>query len=76
MTEKRPPTPIHGTLFARIIRTTVAEGRISAISLPKLDNRFIVVGTRDIGGTNRIKAIVNAMPLFTSSTVEIGRAHV
>jgi len=69
VTEKRPPTPIHGTLFARIIRTTVAEGRISAISLPKLDNRFIVVGTRDIGGTNRIKAIVNAMPLFTSSTV-------
>ena len=65
-------------LTGLIVRTTVARGKIRNITLPTLDNRFTVVGTRDIGGTNRVKAIVNATPLFTSSTVsykgQIGRA--
>ena len=56
-------------LTGLIVRTTVARGKIRNITLPTLDNRFTVVGTRDIGGTNRVKAIVNATPLFTSSTV-------
>ncbi len=69
MTEKRPTIPTLGTLYALIVRTTVDSGKISRITLPQLDSRFTVVGTRDIGGTNRIKAMVNAMPLFTSSAV-------
>ncbi len=56
-------------LTGMIVRTTVASGKIRHIALPALDNRFTVVGTRDIGGTNRVKAMVNSTPLFTSSTV-------
>jgi len=69
VTEKRPPTPKLGTLTGLIVRTTVAGAKIRHITLPTLDNRFTVVGTRDIGGTNRVKAMVNSMPLFTSSAV-------
>ena len=69
MTEKRPPIPQLGTLTGLIVRTTVERGKIRHITLPTLDNRFTVVGTRDIGGTNRVKALVNSLPLFTSSTV-------
>ena len=44
-------------LTGLIVRTTVARGKIRNITLPTLDNRFTVVGTRDIGGTDR-KSVV------------------
>ncbi|HZJ87761.1 MAG TPA: molybdopterin cofactor-binding domain-containing protein [Sphaerochaeta sp.] len=59
----------HGTLQGLIIRSTIERGTIRKITLPELDNRFVVIATRDITGTNRLRINDVTMPLLTSSTV-------
>ncbi|NMA22112.1 MAG: molybdopterin-dependent oxidoreductase [Spirochaetales bacterium] len=69
MADKRNPNSHQGLLHGIIIRSTVESGKIQHITLPELDSRFVVIAPRDIGGTNRVRALANSMPLLTSSTI-------
>ncbi|MXI87323.1 molybdopterin cofactor-binding domain-containing protein [Sphaerochaeta halotolerans] len=69
MAEKRSSTGKVTTLHGYIVTSSVDAGRIEEISLPALDNNFVLVTTRDIPGTNRVRVLDASTPLLTSSTI-------
>lgn len=69
MAEKKPSTSRVTALHGLIVTASVDAGRIEEISLPELDANFILVTTRDIPGTNRVRTLDAATPLLTSSTI-------
>ena len=69
MAEKKPSTSKVTALHGLIVTASVDAGRIEEISLPELDANFILVTTRDIPGTNRVRTLDAATPLLTSSTI-------
>jgi xanthine dehydrogenase molybdopterin-binding subunit B len=70
MAEKKA-TPINkmNNLHGIIIRSTVDEGQIVDIQLPKMDSHFLIIAARDIPGNNRIQILDNQMPLLASSQI-------
>ena len=56
-------------LHGIIIRSTIESGMVLGVSLPKLDSRFFVVGSRDVVGNNLIRILESNIPLFTSSRI-------
>ena len=69
MAEKRSSTGKVTTLHGYIVTSSVDAGRIEEISLPTLDNNFVLVTTRDIPGTNRVRVLDASTPLLTSSVI-------
>ncbi len=67
--KKRSSTGKVTTLHGYIVTSSVDAGRIEEISLPTLDNNFVLVTTRDIPGTNRVRVLDASTPLLTSSTI-------
>lgn len=76
MAEKKPSAGKVAMLHGLVITSSVDAGRIEEITLPELDNNFILVATRDIPGTNRIRVLDSAVPLLTSSTISYHRQPV
>lgn len=56
-------------LHGMVITSSIDAGRIEEISLPEFDNNFVLVTTRDIPGTNRVRTLDASVPLLTSSTI-------
>ncbi|WP_319757516.1 molybdopterin cofactor-binding domain-containing protein [uncultured Sphaerochaeta sp.] len=69
MADKRSSTGKVTTLHGYIVTSSVDAGRIEEISLPTLDNNFVLVTTRDIPGTNRVRVLDASTPLLTSSVI-------
>lgn len=69
MAEKKPFMNKATLLHGMVITSSVDAGRIDEIQLPELDTNFVLVTTRDIPGTNRVRVLDNAIPLLTSSEV-------
>jgi CO/xanthine dehydrogenase Mo-binding subunit len=69
MAEKKPAYAKTNMLHGIIIPAPVESGKITDIVVPELDNNFVIVGTRDIPGTNRVKVLDESMPLLTSSQI-------
>ncbi len=69
MAEKRSSTGKVTTLHGYIVTSSVDAGKIEEISLPELDNNFVLVSTRDIPGTNRVRVLDSSTPLLTSSHI-------
>lgn len=68
MADRKPSTQ-RVTLHGLVVTSTVDAGRIEDIALPVLDSNFVLVSTRDIIGTNRVRTLDSATPLLTSSAV-------
>ena len=73
MAEKKPFMNKATLLHGMVTTSSIGAGRIDEIQLPELDNNFILVGTRDIPGTNRVRVLDNSIPLLTSSEVSYRR---
>ena len=69
MADKKSAITRANMLHGIVITSSVNAGKIEAINLPPLDNNFVLVSTRDLPGTNRIKVMDNAIPLLTSSQI-------
>ncbi len=69
MAEKRSAAGKAATLYGLVVTSSVDAGRIEEISLPELDNNFVLVTTRDIQGTNRVRVLDASTPLLTSSNI-------
>ncbi len=69
MAEKKSVGIKATTLHGMIVASSVDAGRIEEILLPELDNNFVLVTTRDIPGTNRVRVLDASTPLLTSSTI-------
>ena len=57
MAEKKPSAGKVTMLHGLVITSSVDAGRIEEITLPELDNNFVIVSTRDIPGTNRVRVL-------------------
>lgn len=69
MAEKKPSYAKINMLHGIVISSKVGSGKIGEIRIPELDNNFVVVGTRDIPGTNRVRVLDESIPLLTSSQI-------
>jgi xanthine dehydrogenase molybdopterin-binding subunit B len=69
MAEKKPSYAKINMLHGIVISSNVDSGKISEIHIPELDNNFVIVGTRDIPGTNRVRVLDESMPLLSSSQI-------
>ena len=71
MAEKisKPVNAKFSMLHGIIIRSTIESGKILGVTLPNLDNRFHVVGPRDVKGSNIVRILDDTMPLFTTSKI-------
>lgn len=67
---QRPAGPKPGTLHGIIIRSTIDAGFILKTTLPELDTRFLVVGTKDIPGATSIDVTGDRLDVFASSVIE------
>lgn len=69
MAQKREPIHKRNLLHGIVISSDRSVGKISDITLPPLDNNYVLVAPRDIPGTNRIRILDNAITLLSSSNV-------
>ncbi len=69
MAEKREPFNKANLLHGIVISSDIDVGKIRDITIPTLDNNYVLVAARDIPGTNRIRVLDNATTLLTSSQV-------
>jgi CO/xanthine dehydrogenase Mo-binding subunit len=71
MAEKnsKPVNAKFNMLHGIIIRSTIESGKILGVTLPELDNRFHVIGPRDVKGSNIVRILDDTMPLFTASRI-------
>ena len=58
------------TLIGRILRSTVARGRIQSIRVPELPKGVFIVDHRDVGGVNEVHIVLDDTPVFAVDTVE------
>ncbi|MDD3902454.1 MAG: molybdopterin cofactor-binding domain-containing protein [Sphaerochaeta sp.] len=73
MADKKPAITRANMLHGIVITSSVDAGKIEAINLPPLDSNFVLVSTRDLPGTNRVKVLDNAIPLLTSSQISYAK---
>ncbi|MBI9094474.1 MAG: molybdopterin-dependent oxidoreductase [Sphaerochaeta sp.] len=69
MADRREPIYKANLLHGIVITSAIEAGKISEIKMPPLDNNYVLVTTRDIPGTNRIRVLDNATALLTSSQI-------
>ncbi|HAF86913.1 MAG TPA: aldehyde oxidase [Sphaerochaeta sp.] len=69
MADKREPIYKANLLHGIVITSVIESGKISEIKMPTLDNNYVLIATRDIPGTNRIRVLDNATSLLTSSQI-------
>lgn len=55
--------------FGTLICSTVPKARITDISFPELDGRFIIIRAEDIPGANEITAFNGSKPILTSTEI-------
>lgn len=56
-------------LYAKIVRSTIPQGKIISIDIPKLEEGFGIVDYTDIPGGNGIKVIKSEQPIFAEKEV-------
>ncbi|WP_320130486.1 molybdopterin cofactor-binding domain-containing protein [uncultured Sphaerochaeta sp.] len=69
MAEKKPSYSKLNRLHGIVISSQVDSGKIAEVRMPELDSNFILISTRDIPGTNRVRVLDESMPLLTSSQI-------
>jgi CO/xanthine dehydrogenase Mo-binding subunit len=57
-------------LTGRILRSSIAHGRIKAVRVPELPEGYFVVDHRDVGGANEVHIVLDDTPVFAAETVE------
>ena len=57
-------------LTGKILRSSVARGRIRGITVPELPEGYFVVDHRDVTGTNEVHIVLDDTPVFAEETVE------
>lgn len=57
-------------LCGKILRSTVAHGRIVEISAPELPDGYLIVDHRDVKGDNEVHIVLDDTPVFAEDTVE------
>lgn len=55
--------------FGTLICSTVPKARITDISFPELDGRFIIIRAEDIPGVNEVAAFDGAKPILTGAEI-------
>ncbi len=71
MAEKilKPVNAKFSMLHGIIIRSTIESGKMIGVTLPDLDDRFHVIGPRDVKGSNIVRILDDTMPLFAASQI-------
>ena len=62
--------PTGGMLFGRILRSTVARGKVLGVSLPKLPDGYWYIDKNDVPGRNEVHIVLDDTPVFAGETVE------
>jgi len=57
-------------LCGKILRSTIARGRILEIKAPELPEGYLIVDHRDVGGANEVHIVLDDTPVFAEETVE------
>lgn len=57
------------TIHGIVIRSNIESGSIIGITPPKQDNRFFLVGQKDIVGRNAVDIYTDSFPLFASTDI-------
>ena len=66
---------LDGMLYGKIVRSTVAHGKITAIHLPEMGPEYTVVQASDIPGVNQVHIVGDDHPVFSNGEVNyIGEA--
>ncbi|RLI88458.1 MAG: hypothetical protein DRO62_03670, partial [Candidatus Altiarchaeales archaeon] len=58
-----------GMIYARLVTSTVARGRIKSIQVPELPDGYFVLDYRDVPGKNRVKMITDDWPFLAEGEV-------
>ncbi|KNZ42593.1 xanthine dehydrogenase family protein molybdopterin-binding subunit [Acetobacterium bakii] len=61
---------MNGMLYGRLLGSSKARARITAIIIPDLPEGYLVVDKYDVPGTNRVQIIQDDTPVFAEETVE------
>lgn len=66
---------LDGMLYGKIVRSTVAHGKITAVHLPEMGPEYAVVQASDIPGVNQVHIVGDDHPVFSNGEVNyIGEA--
>lgn len=64
-----------GMLYASLVRSTIAYGRIVSVALPELPDGYYSVQASDVPGKNHLKVITEEQPIFADKEVRyVGEA--
>jgi len=66
---------VQGMLYASLVRSSIAYGKIKSIQLPELPEGYYSVQAKDIPGANHLKVITEEQPIFADEEVRyVGEA--
>jgi CO/xanthine dehydrogenase Mo-binding subunit len=64
--------PADCMLFGRILRSSIARGRVQSVRLPELPEGYLYVDKNDIPGVNEVHMVQDDTPVFTFDVEFIG----
>jgi len=56
-------------LYAQVVRSSIAKGKITEIKLPTLPKDYYVVDAKDIPGENVLKVVSSEQPIFSEGNI-------
>jgi len=56
-------------LYAQVVRSSIAKGKITEIKLPTLPKDYYVVDAKDIPGENVLKVVSSEQPIFSEGDI-------
>ncbi|WP_058484971.1 xanthine dehydrogenase family protein molybdopterin-binding subunit [Defluviitalea phaphyphila] len=59
-----------GMFYAKVIRSTIAKGKIKEISLPNIPDNYYIIDAKDIPGKNALKIVESEQPIFSEGNIE------
>ncbi len=58
-----------GMLYGHIVRSTIAQGNVTDISIPKLSDDFLIITSHDVPGSNTIRVFEETLPLLSGEQI-------
>lgn len=62
--------PTDGVLFGRLLRSSIARGRILGVKLPGMPEGYWYIDKNDVPGLNEVHIVLDDTPVFADNTVE------